>query len=416
MPIDPIWPARGTSPWDTALHAQLDVVVDAVNALQAQTERTVVGSFIGDSYTGLNGGTETAPQLASRGFAIWAMAQAGCQFTFSNHGVGGETLPQMAARVDAMLAADRPAFVHLLGGLNDGFLEVPISESLTAIDYIVEAVRRTGAPLLVGTVSGRDAWDPAKEEFASIGAINRHIRAINRADVTVVDYNAYLVDPATGHILPELTYDGTHPNTLGAHAMSLPLVPVLERVAPYGKPLVNVEKAEGNLLDFGRFTDGAVGAALPTDWSYAVNGGQNGTTVSRVPRTDILGSWLQIEKTEENWSSTPASGWVTLADAGIAAGDLVEGSVEFQIEGLNPAPILNGNPGMVIRFADSGGSAAQDFNFFGVTSADAQVPDDREGVYRMSVRAPAGKPLARLMMPCYTAGMYRFDRAMLRKA
>lgn len=29
--IDPTWPARGTSPWDDALHAQLDVVVDEVN-------------------------------------------------------------------------------------------------------------------------------------------------------------------------------------------------------------------------------------------------------------------------------------------------------------------------------------------------------------------------------------------------
>lgn len=57
MPINPTWPANGTDPWGDALRTQLGVVVDAVNANEADIGGLPVGGENGQVPTAIDAAT-----------------------------------------------------------------------------------------------------------------------------------------------------------------------------------------------------------------------------------------------------------------------------------------------------------------------------------------------------------------------
>lgn len=369
--------------------------------------------FLGDSYTNQNGGTPGAPSLSGRGFYAWAGALSGSRFQPVNGGIGGDTLGMMRARLAALLTTHQPFHVHLLGGLNDGYLGVPIATSLAELHTIVAMVREAHATLSIGTVTGRATL--TGPEFASISAINKEIRSIAAGDVQIADYNAVMCNPADGTLKAALTFDGTHPNTLGAYEMGRVLAPILARVAPLGTRLPSVVGAEGNVIGNSRFLDGALAVNTPpTNWTQLTGAG---TTYARTAWADGQTRGLQVNKVGEASSTTIVSAWVLLSTLGAAVGDLLEAGVEFEFSGINAAPTLVGNPGVLIQFGNSAGAQISAVNYFNVTSADAQTPANRAGEFliRGQVPATAGIDRVRVHLSSYATGTYKYDRATLRK-
>jgi hypothetical protein len=198
--------------------------------------------------------------------------------------------------------------------------------------------------------------------------------------------------------------------------MGRALATVLDRLVPQGIPLVpSVEGAEGTMLTRGRFTQGADGV-IPTGWQAILTGG---ATYTRVARTDsIRGNWFQVTKGSESTSTGIRSNVSLLSDFGVVPGDTLEAALEFQVSGMNPSPTLKGNPGLVIQYLDNANTNISSNTFMNVVTTDDIATSDRSGMYYLRSVVPATASITKvaLTFSMYATGVYRFDRALLRKA
>jgi len=150
--------------------------------------------------------------------------------SFVNNATSGDTLVQIAAQIDAGLAANFPGcdVIIVIGGVNDIGDAVasgsdPVVGMIAAIDYIVQQSVATGVPVLISTITPYGNTSLATAQGIAWGAAYNNYVLTNTwpALVTVFDINALLDADSDGTMdAAYATGDYIHPNQAGDIAIA----------------------------------------------------------------------------------------------------------------------------------------------------------------------------------------------------
>ncbi len=198
--------------------------------------------FVGDSLTGngfLTNGVAatdsygpyhtggTFVRTDDYGFATWADFVSNGSFgNIINSGIGGDTTAQILARVKTDVLAYKPRLVIDESGTNDIVAGDSAATIIARKQRLFDAYRTIGARIIAFDISPRFLFDAAKRNTAV--AVNRWLnqQAATAYDIAVFPMSAILADyaSATGGVSAARTFDGTHPNNLGAFLAGKALV------------------------------------------------------------------------------------------------------------------------------------------------------------------------------------------------
>jgi acyl-CoA thioesterase I len=141
-------------------------------------------------------------------------------WTIINKGVGGGNTTQMVARFDVDIVANNPAFVTILGGINDiatSTANATIQANLqtmytTALNNGIIPIACTILPYNNGTTAMKDAVD----------VVNAWIRSYTRDNqIPLIDFFSVFNDPANLRNIPAALHaDGIHPSLMGYKLMA----------------------------------------------------------------------------------------------------------------------------------------------------------------------------------------------------
>ena len=172
----------------------------------------------------------------------WAVLPAVPGARSVNRGYGGETTGQLLLRLDRDVIALAPRVAVLEMGINDLktiglFRDSAASITATCVrnsDRIIGQLRERGIHVIVLTVFPvgrvplvrRPIWSDRTLE--ALNDVNRHLRALQGPDVTVVDCDSLFAQD--GRMKPRYELDTLHLNEAGYAALSDLLRPTLVRI------------------------------------------------------------------------------------------------------------------------------------------------------------------------------------------
>lgn len=186
------------------------------------SDKTV--AIFGDSMTAQN--TVTADRFEAVGYMVQLNAVTGQRYNFNhslNFGIGGNTSAEALARLPSVIASSADIVIILLGA-NDRAGKQTAQWSINNMTGIVNGIRAAGKRMVIVTsIPRRDA------RFTDIGftaaeiaqakadtiELNNWIKAQEAPDLLIADAYAAMVDQ-DGQCFDNVTFDGLHPNILGA--------------------------------------------------------------------------------------------------------------------------------------------------------------------------------------------------------
>lgn len=185
----------------------------------------------------------TLPRMVFLGDSItedWRLNEYFTERDLINRGIGGQTTGQMLGRFRQDVLALNPKAVVILGGTNDlerGILLNQISDNLAMMGDLAKAhgIRPAFASLLPVSDYHKDA-DPRFEMTKThspdaIRSLNQWIEAYCRSEGFVyLNYYSAMAD-ASGHMPPDMSDDGLHPNATGYRVMSPVALEALGRLS-----------------------------------------------------------------------------------------------------------------------------------------------------------------------------------------
>lgn len=184
-----------------------------------QAPDRIVVVTLGDSISAGNPGWDPDPTLREREgddptsqYQHWA-ALRDPRLSMRNHGVGGETTAEIAARLEAsVIGAD---VLVVQGGINDIVREQPLDAAAANLRRMVQRGQELGLGVVIADVLPWNRGWPAAEP--RIRALNEMIAALAaEAGVELLPFHDTLQDPqAPGRMKPEWTADGNHPSVAG---------------------------------------------------------------------------------------------------------------------------------------------------------------------------------------------------------
>jgi lysophospholipase L1-like esterase len=195
----------------------------------------VLVTALGDSITSGSPGFDPDPEARTRlgfgddrrsSYEYWAELKDP-NLVFSNCGVFGERIDQIAARFDRC-TEDAEALI-VQGGINDIAQGRPVTQAAASLREMVQRGKELGIPVAITDVlpwnNGFPAADPQIRE------LNRLIAAIGREeDVPVIPFHDALEDPRRpGRMAEPLTAEGDHPSVEGYQRLGALLVSFLGR-------------------------------------------------------------------------------------------------------------------------------------------------------------------------------------------
>lgn len=159
-----------------------------------------------------------------------------------NRGIGGETTPQIKARLQSDVLALKPDLVILQMGDNDlkTMAMLPhrkqeiIQETLANILEIAETIKASGAQVLLTTIFPTDKitlvrsalWSPEVND--SIDYVNQQLLAYQSPGISPVDCDAFLRDGR--YIKTEYALDTLHLTAAGYQALNQELEATVKRL------------------------------------------------------------------------------------------------------------------------------------------------------------------------------------------
>ncbi|MCZ1075104.1 SGNH/GDSL hydrolase family protein [Rhodococcus sp. A5(2022)] len=381
-----------------------------------------LASFVtlGDSRTQRNGAVSNDAASASgtiakdnRGYVTQAMVMLRQRMRWlKNGGVGGDTVAQMLARTDDLLALN-PGWLIGMGCINsinnDGSTSATIIGQLT---QIFDKCAAKGVRVVWGTdwISGGTNTTDKKKAAAEVNNWLRQ-QATRRPNFYLAEYAAVMGDTETGIIPASLGQDLLHQDEPGAYRMAQELVRVLDPLVPRSDRLLTYNGDPTNYLPNGMFTGNTSG--LATGWSK----GSSTATVSKVARTDGLpGEWQQVSCTNETVTSMTRQ--VVLSSTDLTEGVPVFAELEFETDeaGWNATE-------MTLQLQTIGGNSASSSNpkvvndmVQGATTPQA-LPRIASGI----LRTPAfpisiGATHLQFSVRFKGTGVYRVSRARIARA
>lgn len=299
-----------------------------------------LASFVtlGDSRTQRNGAVSTDAASASgviakdnRGYVTQAMVMMRQRMRWlKNGGVGGDTVAQMLARTDDLLALN-PGWLIGMGCINSINSEGATSATIIAqLTQIFDKCAAKGVRVVWGTdwISGGTNTADKKKAAAEVNNWLRQ-QATRRPNFYLAEYAAVMGDTETGIIPVALGQDLLHQDESGAYKMAQELVRILDPLVPRSDRLLTYNGDPTNYLTNGMFTGDSSG--LATGWS---KGGSTTAVYTKVPRTDGLpGVWQQVACTNETTTSLQRQ--VVLSGTDLTQGVQVFAELEFETDEAN---------------------------------------------------------------------------------
>ena len=132
-----------------------------------------------------------------------------------NLGIAGDTTKQGLARLNEVIALKPKAVILLLGG-NDAIQKVPIEETFSNLEQIIDGVHSSGGAVVLVGVQGGIIGDRFKKPFKELA---------NKKDVAFVPD---ILDGLIGNI--SLMADAIHPNDDGYVIMADRIEPILMEI------------------------------------------------------------------------------------------------------------------------------------------------------------------------------------------
>lgn len=283
----------------------------------------------GDSITQNNSALDNGVWQQGAGYAEQAIYKAGKYTIIGNAGIGGNTVAQMLARVDADVIAQKPEIVLLMAGTNS------ILTGMVAADYasLFNDLEKIVLKLLAANILPVIVTPPAKANtvtgWAEVReAIRFYYRLADHYDLPLIDMFKVTVDPATGAIRSGYAADGTHPSGTGLVAMSDYAGYVLAHLndfiaPPYLSAVADAAVNQGhNLLQNGTFDLNTV-ANNPDYWNPNLSTGATMTSsAAAVPGMTggAKGTVGDFNGRNAVYKVTTASGRYALSGAPVSVG------------------------------------------------------------------------------------------------
>ncbi len=161
-------------------------------------------------------------------FSYWLM-QTHPEWDVRNRGVNGERSDQIAARWDRDVAADRPAAVIIIAGVNDVYQGRPVDHVTSQLRAMYDRASAAGIPVIAGSIVPYNT--ATAEQNATMHAINAWIRAEADRDsnITFADTRGAAARDDNPDMLSG-SPDGLHPDIDGYRRMATVIASGLERV------------------------------------------------------------------------------------------------------------------------------------------------------------------------------------------
>jgi lysophospholipase L1-like esterase len=183
------------------------------------SDQRIVVLTVGDSISAGNPGWDPNPELREREgdnpesqYQYWA-ALMDPRLEFRNHGVGGEVVSEIAARLeDGVAGAD---VLVVQGGINDVVKGRPIYAAADGLRQMVARGQELGLGVVITDVlPWNRGWPDAEPK---IRALNELIAGIaSDAGIEMLPFHDTLEDPEhPGRMKAEWTPDGNHPSVTG---------------------------------------------------------------------------------------------------------------------------------------------------------------------------------------------------------
>jgi lysophospholipase L1-like esterase len=134
-----------------------------------------------------------------------------------NAGIGGNTTPDMLARLDTDVLAYNPDVMFLMAGTNDilpGAVDADYAAFFTALEKIIVRAQLAGVNVILSTCPTKNA---APAEVAR--AIPWYYMLAKHYGIPLIDAHRVTADPVTGQYKTGYSDDGTHPNVSGIAAI-----------------------------------------------------------------------------------------------------------------------------------------------------------------------------------------------------
>jgi len=286
----------------------------AANGSVVMIGDSMVANEVGVATAGTNGYSYYYHQ---RGIVNWM--QALCGFPYNtvtlyrgllppddcNQGVGGQETKDMVARFPVDVLSQSPVppnLVWIRAGTNDIKASQTAETISTNLISMAKMAMDLGVPVIMETIWPRNNSDgngfSAGEELIRLDVNSRLVAFGNTVPgrCIVLSLDATLIDPATGALNVNYSYDGLHPNSLGAYMVAVNnAIPAWKLISSstkiyrtYPGDFNTTTAPYGNLLTNGAFT-GTGGTAstgvtgtLPTSWRSERSAGSVITAVASI--------------------------------------------------------------------------------------------------------------------------------------
>ncbi len=145
-----------------------------------------------------------------------------------NHGINGECVHDMRVRVPEV-AQDQPDAIIIMGGTNDAFEAIALTELQREFRAIVDELEAlTSSRIFIGLPI---PLNHPVEELLLKGYRDWMKSFALERKIEVIDFYHALLDSSTGGIRTEYNLDGVHPNQKGFERMAEEAVKSLSRKA-----------------------------------------------------------------------------------------------------------------------------------------------------------------------------------------
>lgn len=143
-----------------------------------------------------------------------------------NHGVNGESVADMRARVPEVIR-DQPDVVIITGGTNDAFEGIPVEQVGNELTDLIDQLQaKTSSTIILGLPIPLDYQ--AEELFLNQYRDWMRNFAAER-QLPVIDFYSALLDQQKGGILAQYNADGVHPNREGFERMAMEAYSLLRK-------------------------------------------------------------------------------------------------------------------------------------------------------------------------------------------
>jgi lysophospholipase L1-like esterase len=232
---------------------------------------------LGDSVT-QNDSFEAASGLWTEGNGYFEQllrlngGQQGNYVFVRNAGIGGNTTPDMLARLDTDVLAYNPDVMFLMAGTNDilpGAVDADYAAFFTALEKIIIRAQLAGVYVILSTCPTKNA---APAEVAR--AIPWYYMLAKHYGIPLIDAHRVTADPVTGQYKTGYSDDGTHPNQTGIAAIALAsanAIGIGPTLASYRSVVATATPRPDNLILNGCFVNNTVPPAMDF-WSVNTTG------------------------------------------------------------------------------------------------------------------------------------------------